>query len=246
MDLLISHHHRRSHWLLIVILLISGLVTIFADSSTVNSNSTVNSTDTDSSREETSAEDEDEDLYLPVIECKPNVTIEEIFLENKITQDLGLNFSDHYMALTEIEYSEGLSVHCGNELTPNQTSQEPVIFNYHGGWYEHYSIVMIDPDASKDVGTVLHWMIVNVPGSNYTDGEVSCSYRGPKPPLDTGLHRYITLVYLQQYSGPVTFKDYSQNRYNFNLTSWVSENSLIGPVFGNFFKAQNKSPGKSP
>ncbi|XP_015787275.1 protein D3 [Tetranychus urticae] len=216
--------------LVLLALLCSSSCTFADDNSTLTAGQ--------SSGEITSAEEED---YTPTIECRPNVTIEDVFRENKIIDDLSLDFSEHYLALVDIEYAGDLQVSCGNELTPNQTAKEPVVFNYHSGWYEHYSVVMIDPDAPKDKGTVLHWMVVNIPGSNMTQGEVACPYFGPKPPMDHGLHRYISLIYLQSDEGPVAVKDWSQNRYNFNLTSWVQDNNLHGPLFGNFFKAQNKS-----
>jgi phosphatidylethanolamine-binding protein (PEBP) family uncharacterized protein len=42
-----------------------------------------------------------------------------------------------------------------------------------------------------------HWVVVNIPGSDVSKGDVLSTYIGAGPPKGTGLHRYVFLVYEQ-------------------------------------------------
>lgn len=50
---------------------------------------------------------------------------------------------------------------------------------------------MCDPDApSRQNATrreFLHWLVVNIPGKNVKQGELKMDYRGPSPPLKSGI-----------------------------------------------------------
>lgn len=60
-----------------------------------------------------------------------------------------------------------------------------------------------DPDApSREKPTYrewLHWLVVNVYGDNIAGGDIIAEYVGAGPGRDTGLHRYVFLVYEQPY-----------------------------------------------
>lgn len=68
---------------------------------------------------------------------------------------------------------------------------------------------MTDPDAptrgSPKFKEWHHWMVVNIPGNNVSQGEEKVGYVGPAPPKDTELHRYVLTVFKQPEKLP--FKD---------------------------------------
>lgn len=65
-----------------------------------------------------------------------------------------------------------------------------------------YTLIMSDPDAPSRAdpkfGEWNHWLVVNIPGNNISEGEVRSEYIGAGPPKDTGLHRYVFVVLEQQ------------------------------------------------
>lgn len=64
-----------------------------------------------------------------------------------------------------------------------------------------YTIALVDPDgpsrANPIRGECLHWLVVNVRGTEPSTGETLVEYIGSGPPEGTGLHRYILLIYRQ-------------------------------------------------
>lgn len=59
----------------------------------------------------------------------------------------------------------------------------------------------IDPDAPSRQAPVnrefLHWLVANIPGDQVAKGDTIAEYIGSGPPKDSGLHRYVFLVYKQ-------------------------------------------------
>jgi len=57
-----------------------------------------------------------------------------------------------------------------------------------------YTLIMYDPDANY-----LHWLVINIPGSQISQGRVIVPYKGPSPPPPaTFLHHYEFILYEQQ------------------------------------------------
>lgn len=52
---------------------------------------------------------------------------------------------------------------------------------------------MSDPDAQAK--SWLHWLLINIPGDSFAEGQVIVPYSGPSPP--SGTHRYIFTLYQQ-------------------------------------------------
>ncbi|KAL7636756.1 UNVERIFIED_CONTAM: hypothetical protein RMT77_012510 [Armadillidium vulgare] len=107
---------------------------------------------------------------------------------------------------------------------------------------------MTDPDAPsrKDpqYREILHWLVINIPGSDLNKGETLTPYRGSGPPKGTGLHRYIFLVFKQ--SGKKSFDEPNltnpkrENRMKFSTRNFVSKHKLT-LVAGNLYQAQYDS-----
>ena len=88
------------------------------------------------------------------------------------------------MSSLKVEYKD--KIVSGQYLTPIQTRDAPLI-TYSSDPNKLYSIVMYDPDAVN--GDYIHFMDINIPNGNITNGQIILSYKGPSPPPKTGIHR---------------------------------------------------------
>lgn len=108
-----------------------------------------------------------------------------------------------------------MTVNLGNELTPTQVKDEPTL-KWDANANEFYTLLMVDPDAPSRANAtfreVRHWAVVNIPGDSVDKGDIIAEYRGSGPPKDTGLHRYIFLVYKQPNGKIQTNEPYSTAR----------------------------------
>lgn len=137
-----------------------------------------------------------------------------------------------------------MKVSLGNELTPTQVKDEPAV-KWDAEEGALYTLLMTDPDAptrkNPEVGEVRHWMVVNIPGNEVAKGQVVVAYVGSGPPKDSGLHRYVFLVFKQHgnvetsISVPNTSRD---GRLKTKTRDLIKEFNLGSPVAGNFYQAQ--------
>lgn len=58
----------------------------------------------------------------------------------------------------------------------------------------YYTLIMDDPDAPT-IKPFMHWMVINIRGSDFSSGTVVYDYYGPAPP--SGKHRYNFRLYKQ-------------------------------------------------
>ncbi|XP_030752487.1 protein D3-like isoform X2 [Sitophilus oryzae] len=118
------------------------------------------------------------------------------FTKNDIVPDVVDHPPTH---VASVKYSKG-DVNLGNELAPVDVRKQPEI-SYPADEKKYYTLIMTDPDAPSRANPTRrefrHWLVVNIPGSDVSKGEVISAYVGSGPPKDTGLHRYIFLVYEQ-------------------------------------------------
>lgn len=88
----------------------------------------------------------------------------------------------------------------------------------------------------------VHRLVGNIPGNAIEKGEVLSDYVGSGPPPETGLHRYVFLIYKQ--SGKLTFDEprltnYSgDNRGCFKIAAFSQKYKLGNPIAGNFYQAE--------
>lgn len=138
-----------------------------------------------------------------------------------------------------------LEVKEGCVLTPTQVQNKPRI-SWNADSNAFYTVCMTDPDApSRKQPTFRewhHWLVVNVPGCNIEQGEVLSDYIGSGPPKDTGLHRYIFLVYKQPSKLTCDEKRLPDNsgdgRGGFKIAAFAKKYNLGNPVAGNFYQAE--------
>ncbi|XP_058797971.1 protein D3-like [Phymastichus coffea] len=139
-----------------------------------------------------------------------------------------------------------VNVNFGKELTPTQVKDPPTL-NWNSQDTDFYTICMTDPDApSRQNPTVrefLHWLVVNVPGSDLSRGETLAAYVSSAPPKDTSLHRYTLLVFRQPSRISFESEKYIPNntregRKNFSIQKFADKYNFGAPVAGNMYQAQ--------
>ncbi|CAG2116830.1 unnamed protein product, partial [Medioppia subpectinata] len=145
-----------------------------------------------------------------------------------------------------VRYPSGVEVNLGNELTPKSVKNEPVVdWPVVEGAY--YTLVMTDPDVPSRVSPtadaqVKHWLIVNIPENQVSSGESLAVYRGSGPPLGSGLHRYVFLVYKQLkpivHSETILPTPGREGRTGFKVRDFAQKYKLGEPIAANFFVAQ--------
>merc|ERR1712136_183116 len=145
-----------------------------------------------------------------------------------------------------VEYDSGVSVAEGNELTPTQVQNQPIKIEWPVEEGALYTLCMTDPDAPSRAEPTFrewhHWLVVNIPGTDISKGEVLSAYVGSGPPQGTGLHRYIFLAYKQPAKltcdEPRLTNRSGNNRGKFSIRKFAEKYNLGQPVAGNLYQAQ--------
>lgn len=148
-------------------------------------------------------------------------------------------------------YPSKAIVGLGNELKPTQVKDEPT-YSFKAEPDQLYTLLFIDPDApSRKEPTyrnIIHQMIHNIKGSDISQGDaykgdVAVEYVGSGPPLGTGKHRYVFLLYKQADGKRIEIQEKIKNdtrkgRMQFDLRKYTAEHNLGKPVAGNFYLAE--------
>ncbi|XP_063534758.1 protein D2-like [Cydia strobilella] len=132
-------------------------------------------------------------------------------------------------------------------LLPKQVFIEEPLFQYDlADSKKYYTIFMVDPDAPPqlDGEFYLHMLKFNVPGTalkakegSKTNGVDYRPYRLPAPPIGTGAHRYMTLLY-EQADGNNFLPHAGLSRHRFSISDWMRGKNLCGPVAATQFRVQ--------
>lgn len=146
----------------------------------------------------------------------------------------------------EVKYPGGLEIRLGSEYTPTQVKDIPAELQCRTERNTLYTLIMVDLDSpSRDDPSnreELHWLVVNMPRTEYTKGETFAEYLGATPAQGTGLHRYAMMVYRQAISIKVNRATVNNRtltgRTGFRTRDFAREYNLQGPIAGNFFKTQ--------
>lgn len=104
-----------------------------------------------------------------------------------------------------MSFPSGVNVNFGNELTPTQVKDKPVV-TWQAEKGAYYTLVMIDLDgpsrAKPSWREDRHWLVMNIPESSVENGDEVIEFTSSGPGKGTGLHRYVFLVYKQP-NGPI-------------------------------------------
>ncbi|KAM8705224.1 hypothetical protein ACLKA7_009649 [Drosophila subpalustris] len=130
----------------------------------------------------------------------------------------------------------------GVELQPMQVRDVPSV-KWIANQDTYYTLLMVDPDVPSKkypkFKEYLHWLVVNIPGNQLQLGDVRAAYVGAMPLEDTGLHRYVLLLFKQSDFTTFDFEKLpqqnDQGRIKFNTKEFVERYKLGVPLAGNFF-----------
>jgi len=147
----------------------------------------------------------------------------------------------------KVTFDGGAEANLGNILTPTQVQNPPKNVSWEADPDSLYTLVKTDPDAPSRSDPKWrewhHWLVVNIPGNDISKGETISAYIGAGPPRDTGLHRYVYLVYKQQ--GKIIDPEHGRlpntsgdNRGQWKVKKFAQKHQLGDPVAGNFFQAE--------
>eukprot|EP01083_Nonionella_stella_P142479 440932_1 len=156
----------------------------------------------------------------------------------------------------------------GQELTPTQVQNAPMLSIESGvDKATFYTVIMTDPDAKDRIKHEkrewVHFVVINVPTAvnklknvngkfifDVPSGETLVEYVGAKPPKNTGLHRYVLLVYEQtdkidiNKCGQDKLGKKGKGRALWSARKFAKNNNMKVLVAGNFFQAQNEQNKK--
>lgn len=168
---------------------------------------------------------------------------EEAFKKHGIVPDV---ISKAPEQVIEVKFG-GLEVKLGNTLTPTQVQNPPDHLKWQAEAGALYTLVLTDPDAPSRKDPQFrewhHWLVANIPGTDIAKGSTLSEYVGSGPPPDTGLHRYVYLVYKQP--GKIEDKEHghltnrsADNRGGWKVAKFAEKHKLGNPVAGNFYQAE--------
>lgn len=152
-------------------------------------------------------------------------------IPNPPQQKLELNFS-------------GFPCELGNKFTTRQVVNAPR-WAFNSDPEAIYSLIMIDPDnLSRQKPTVaewLHWMVLNIPASNLTEGinggQHVMAWGSPCPQPRTGEHRYVVLLW--EHAGRRINQPAPSGRAKFKVKAFQEKHNLGDPIAGNFFISEH-------
>lgn len=126
----------------------------------------------------------------------------------------------------------------GQFLTILQTKSQPFI-EYNFDPNKIYTLIMYDPDTP--FGDYVHWFIVNIK-NNISNGITIMQYKGPSPPKDTGIHRYIFLLFEQ--SGIINYLDLEKIERNTQLKIILNKLDInLMPITKKYFTSKYQNGG---
>ncbi|CAI9555015.1 unnamed protein product [Staurois parvus] len=134
----------------------------------------------------------------------------------------------------------------GEVLTPSQVKQMPSISWEGMDPNVLYTFICTDPDVpcreDPSIGEWHHCIVVNMKGNDLSSGCTLTKYVGSAPGKDTGLHRYVWLVYEQKESlkcdERILTNHSGEHRGCFKVSSFRKKYGLGAPVAGSCYQAE--------
>ncbi|XP_039955573.1 protein D2-like [Bactrocera tryoni] len=168
--------------------------------------------------------------------------VKTIFEQLEVVPDVVQSAPNRFLKVT---YANDLELKAGIEFTPTQVKSQPLV-EWEADQDSFYTLIMTDPDApsrnAPKFREFKHWLVGNIPNNDISKGEVLSAYVGSGPPKDSGLHRYVFLLYKQ--NGKLEFNEARvgnnsrEERPNFRAANFALKYDLDYPIAGNFYQAQ--------
>merc|ERR1711994_59422 len=164
----------------------------------------------------------------------------EKFESEEITKDMKIKMPP---AQLKIKYGD-IEITPGKIMTPTQVQHQPTLsWDAEPGAF--YTIIFSDPDnlsrADPNMREYAHWAVGNVPDNNVAAGETLVTFIGSGPKENTGIHRYVFLVFKQP--GKLAFEDVQ--RLHRHPTERIGHKAAefahkfgLELVAGNFYQAE--------
>ncbi|XP_034473662.1 putative odorant-binding protein A5 [Drosophila innubila] len=147
--------------------------------------------------------------------------------------------------LLKMRFENDLEIVEGKVYTPAELKFQPKL-EWNADAQSYYTIVMLSPDAPSRENPMyrswLHWLVVNVPGKDVAKGQLISEYYGPLPLKDSGLCRYVALVYQQ--SDKLNFEEKqmdlksAEDHSNFDVQKFTQKYVMNDPLAGNVFQSK--------
>jgi len=149
-----------------------------------------------------------------------------------------------------VKFGGASNVNLGNLMTIKEVSEVPTVISWNADPKKLYTLCFTDPDApSRAEPTVrewVHWLVVNIPGTDISKGEVLIEFVPSSPGENSGLHRYTFLVYEQPGCWKIQCDEPRLNRSpehrnprrGFSIRQFALKYRLGEPFAGNFFQTQ--------
>lgn len=103
-----------------------------------------------------------------------------------------------------------------------------------------YTLIMTDPNAVN--GNHIHWIVTNIKGNNFNNGDEILVYYGPHPPQGSGLHNYIFLLYESNYDNN---EKMNPNERQIDLDTILNKLDITGePIYTSKFTSKYQNGGK--
>jgi len=171
-------------------------------------------------------------------------SVADAFQKEQVVPEVILNAPGK---LVKVVFDSGVEANLGNVLTPTQVQNPPKV-SWESESGQLYTLIKTDPDAPSRKDPKFrewhHWLVVNIPGGSVEKGDTLSEYVGAGPPQDTGLHRYVYLIYKQS-SGKINDSEHGRltnrsadGRGGWKAQKFVQKHNLGEPVAGNFYQAE--------
>ncbi|KAI1729488.1 phosphatidylethanolamine-binding protein domain-containing protein [Ditylenchus destructor] len=171
------------------------------------------------------------------------MSVSQAFKKYEVVPDVIPNAPDKEV---KVKFDSDVEATLGNTLTPTMVQNQPKV-NWEAQDGKLYTLIKTDPDAPSRIDPKFrewhHWLVINIPGNNVNQGETLAEYVGAGPPQDTGLHRYVYLVYEQP--GEISDPEHGHltnrsgdKRGGWKAAAFAKKHNLGDPVAGNLFLAE--------
>nr|XP_018905789.1 PREDICTED: protein D1-like [Bemisia tabaci]XP_018905790.1 PREDICTED: protein D1-like [Bemisia tabaci]XP_018905791.1 PREDICTED: protein D1-like [Bemisia tabaci]XP_018905793.1 PREDICTED: protein D1-like [Bemisia tabaci]XP_018905794.1 PREDICTED: protein D1-like [Bemisia tabaci]XP_018905795.1 PREDICTED: protein D1-like [Bemisia tabaci]XP_018905796.1 PREDICTED: protein D1-like [Bemisia tabaci] len=185
--------------------------------------------------------------WNPKYPRKTSDEIKKLFEEHEIVPDVIDASPPHVL---QVGYTSAkVVVDFGNNITRMESREAPTFLSWPAERKRNYTLIMIDPDYPsrrdrKKERQWHHWLVVDIPGNTFIKGTILSEYIPVEAKNNTGIHRYVFLVY-EQPRGEIKYEEIhtiavpvDSLRSPFSCREFAEKYNMTGPVAGNFFLSQ--------
>ncbi|XP_054165816.1 protein D2-like [Oppia nitens] len=178
-------------------------------------------------------------MISPIVHNITTVCALTAFLSSDIVPD-ALNTCPKSAA--KVIFPTGVSAQLGNIVIPHRVREQPTI-TWNASDDSLYTLGMMDMDVYSRKFHIfrqeLHWIVMNIPGTNVSAGDLVREFLPSLPIFGGGYHRYLFVIYKQ--AGRVKAPELDSciiSSFAFDWSEFVSKYQLGDPIAANFYYAK--------